>query len=92
MKNLQKMKKSLRHSLGRRLGRRSKSSYTEKTRGCFSEVFSSLRVGRYDNPVANYTLRLNVVHLNWLRSGVFIVNFEHISHCAVLFLVLTLSR
>ena len=29
---------------------------------------------------------------HWRRSGVFIVNFEHISHLALLFLLLTLSR
>ena len=28
----------------------------------------------------------------WLRSGVFIVNFEHISHVVLMFLLLTLSR
>ena len=27
----------------------------------------------------------------WLRSGVFIVNFEHISHLVLVFLLLTLS-
>ena len=28
----------------------------------------------------------------WRRSNVFIVNFEHISHLALVFLLLTLSR
>ena len=28
----------------------------------------------------------------WRRSGIFIVNFEHISHLALVFLLLTLSR
>ena len=28
----------------------------------------------------------------WRRSGVFIVNFEHISHLVLVFLTLTLSR
>ena len=28
----------------------------------------------------------------WRRSGVFIVNFEHISHLLLVFLLLTLSR
>ena len=27
----------------------------------------------------------------WLRSGVFIVNFKHISHLALVFMLLTLS-
>ena len=30
--------------------------------------------------------------LRWRRPGIFIVNFEHISHFALLFLLLTLSR
>ena len=29
--------------------------------------------------------------LHWRRSGVFIVNFEHISHLALVFLLLTLN-
>ena len=28
----------------------------------------------------------------WCRSGIFIVNFEHISHLVLVFLLLTLSR
>ena len=28
----------------------------------------------------------------WRRSGIFIVNFEHILHLALVFLMLTLSR
>ena len=28
----------------------------------------------------------------WCRSGVFIVNFEHISHLVLVFLLVTLSR
>ena len=28
----------------------------------------------------------------WRRSGVFIVNYEHISHIVLVFLLLTLSR
>ena len=28
---------------------------------------------------------------HWLRSGVFIVNFEHISHLVLVFLLLTLN-
>ena len=28
----------------------------------------------------------------WRRSGVFMVNFEHISHLVLVFLLLTLSR
>ena len=29
--------------------------------------------------------------LNWRRSGIFIVNFEHISHLVLVFLLLTLN-
>ena len=29
---------------------------------------------------------------NWRRSGVFIVNFEHISHLVLVFLLLTLNK
>ena len=29
---------------------------------------------------------------NWRRFGIFIVNFEHISHLALVFVLLTLSR
>ena len=29
---------------------------------------------------------------HWRRSGIFIVNFEHITHLALVFLLLTLSR
>ena len=29
---------------------------------------------------------------HWRRSGIFIVNFEHISHLVLVFLLLTLSK
>ena len=29
---------------------------------------------------------------HWRRSGIFIVNFEHISHLVLMFLLLTLNR
>ena len=32
------------------------------------------------------------VQMYWLRSDIFIVNFEHISHHILVFLLLTLSR
>ena len=32
------------------------------------------------------------VQSQWRRSGVFIVNFEHISHLVLVFLLLTLGR
>ena len=39
------------------------------------------------NPAGIYLLQVN----NRCRSGVFIVNFEHISHFAQVFLLLTLN-
>ena len=38
------------------------------------------------------TLEQGVKYVQWCRSGVFIVNFEHISHLVLVFLLLTLSR
>ena len=39
------------------------------------------------------TLEKGVFNVNfWRHSGVFIVNFEHISHLALVFLLLPLSR
>ena len=32
------------------------------------------------------------IDANWRRFGVFIVNFEHISHFVLVFLLLNLSR
>ena len=38
-------------------------------------------------------LRINTPERrHWRRSGVFIVNFEHISHLALVFLLLTLNK
>ena len=39
------------------------------------------------NPTGNYMFKVNNS-----RSGIFIVNFEHISHLVLVFLLLTLSR
>ena len=46
------------------------------------------------NPANNYMFKVNNrnTRRHWRRSGIFIVNFEHISHLALLFLLLTLSR
>ena len=38
------------------------------------------------------TLEQGVKYVHWRRSGVFIVNFEHISHLVLVFLLLTLNR
>ena len=59
-------------------------------------------------PAGNYTFKVNNKNTRtrceicskltikrperWRHSGVFIVNFEHVSHLALLFLLLTLSR
>ena len=42
-------------------------------------------------PVTCAKLTLETLE-RWRRSGVFIVNFEHISHLGLVFLLLTLSR
>ena len=36
--------------------------------------------------------KVNNKVVQWRRSGIFIVNFEHISHLALVFLLLTLSK
>ena len=41
-------------------------------------------------PAGNYLLKVNN-RTKWRRSGAFIVNFEHISHFAIVFLLLTLN-
>ena len=60
----------------------------------------------YLNPAGNYMLKVNnrktrtrcEIYKNkdqnneWPRSGVFIVNFEYISHLVLVLLLLTLSR
>ena len=38
------------------------------------------------------TLNQGVKICHWRRSGIFIVNFEHISHLVLVLLLLTLSR
>ena len=48
-------------------------------------------------PVGNYTFKVNNRDTRtrceiWRGSGVFIVNFEHISRLVLVFLLLTLSR
>ena len=40
-------------------------------------------------PAGNYMFKVN--SRNKSRSGIFIVNFEHISHLVLVFLLLTLS-
>ena len=46
-------------------------------------------------PTGNYMFKVNnkdTKRYQWRRSGDFIVNFEHISHLALVFLLLILSR
>ena len=46
-------------------------------------------------PAGSYMFKINNKDTRkrpWRRSGIFIVNFEHISHLALVFLLLTLSR
>ena len=42
--------------------------------------------------VNNRNTRTRCEIRHWRRSGIFIVNFEHISHLVLMFLLLTLSR
>ena len=53
-------------------------------------------VNMYDAslPAGNYMFRVNNrnTRRHWRRSGVFIVNFEHISHLVIVVLLLILSR
>ena len=58
------------------------------------------RVGIYMFKVNNRNCRtrseicskLTPERLQWRRSGVVVVNFEHISHLVIVFLLLTLSK
>ena len=51
-------------------------------------------------PAGNYMFKVNNTNFRtrtlkrhqWRRSGIFIINFEHISHLLLVFLLLTLSR
>ena len=36
--------------------------------------------------------KIKLTQYQWRRSGIFIVNFEHISHLVLVFLLLTLSK
>ena len=42
--------------------------------------------------VNNKDARTTPERRHWRRSGVFIVNFKHVSHLVLVFLLLTLSR
>ena len=45
-------------------------------------------------PTGNYLFKVNDKNTRttpWRRSGIFIVNFEHISHLVLVFLLLTLN-
>ena len=56
----------------------------------FEQVFWH---GEYSHKVSYVTSHNSNLHYSNLRhSGVFIVNFEHISHLVLMFLLLTLSR
>ena len=55
-----------------------------------SVLYIVLKVS-YD-PASNYMFKVNNINTRTRRSGIFIVNFEHISHLVLVFLLLTLSR
>ena len=47
-----------------------------------------------NNPVDIYVLKVNnkdTKQRHWCRSGAFIVNFEQVSHLALVFLLITLN-
>ena len=50
-----------------------------------------LKVNNKDTRTTPLSLLLTL-NIFWCRSGVFIANFEHILHLALVFLLLTLSR
>ena len=43
-------------------------------------------------PLASFLCFYCQLLTNWRRSGVFIVNFEHITHIVLVFILLTFSR
>ena len=60
-------------------------------------IFEELKTKMCPYPAGNYMFKVNngntrTLQRQWRRSGVFIVNFEHISHLVQVFLLLTLSR
>ena len=60
-----------------------------------SEQTSNEHITDTTRPPSKYgwkALQQKLTNGHYRRSGVFIVNFEHISHFALLFLLLTLSR
>ena len=57
--------------------------------------FSEPKYLQRSTPAGKYMFKVNNRNTQWrqwLRSGVFIVNFEHISHLILVFLLLTLSK
>ena len=58
----------------------------------YFQVFLSLSLNRLLSAGLNeFKLYFEHIH-HWRRSGVFIVNFEDVSHLVLLFLLLTLCR
>ena len=52
----------------------------------------SLSTSGYEALNVSMTCHLPNLDSHWRHSGIFIVNFEHISHLVLVFLLLTLSR
>ena len=66
---------------------------------CISEIFYISEMDGYLAQLAftcsnltRETLGQGLKGRHWRRSGVFIVNFEHVSHIFLVFLLLTLNR
>ena len=65
----------------------SQTTYMEQDSGN-----NHLALGKTTQPAITCSkLTIETVQRHWRRSGVFIVNFEHISHLVLLFLLLTLN-
>ena len=66
----------------------------ELSRGTYSDLQflpERIKIDNCEELVCNLHSKKNF-HWHWRRSGIFIVNFEHISHLVLVFLLLTLSR
>ena len=64
-------------------------SYSQPANAC--EIYSKLTIKTSERRHSKSTIK-TPERRQWRRSDVFIVNFEHISHLVLVFLVLTLSR
>ena len=90
------LKKCWRHSTRELLGIFTMISHValkprtpKQTISCLKSTVNTLKVVNYFN---KKLLQVYGWVLKWRRSGVFILNFKHISHLFLVFLLLTLNR